>query len=200
MPVLGVTGGIATGKSSFVRALRSHLSFQLFDADRCAHELLAGDREVQAAIRDLFGPTVFLADGGVDRESLRELVFSGAENRRRLEQILHPAIRARWLSQAGAYRGNPGWFCADIPLLYETGAEEHFDRVVVVAAAEETQCRRLREARGLDDAMIKKMIGVQYGLGLKIKKADHVIWNDSTVSCLDGQARLFAGWLCKHYG
>jgi dephospho-CoA kinase len=200
MPVLGVTGGIATGKSSFVRALQSHLSFQLFDADLCAHELLAGDMGVQIAIRDLFGPIVFQSAGIVDRERLRELVFSNAENRRGLEEILHPVIRSRWLSQAETYRQSPEWFCADIPLLYETGAEGHFDRVVVVASTEETQRRRLREVRRLDEAMIEKMIGVQEALGLKIKKADHVIWNDSTVSCLDGQTRLFAGWLRKHYG
>jgi dephospho-CoA kinase len=180
--------------------LQSHLAFQLFDADLCAHELLARDMGVQMAVRDLFGSVVFQAQGIIDRERLRELVFSHPENRRRLEQILHPVIRSRWLSQADQFRGSADWFLADIPLLYETGAEGHFDRVVVVASTEETQCRRLREVRRLDEGMIKKMIGVQHAIGLKIKKADHVIWNDSTVSCLDGQARLFAGWLRKHYG
>jgi len=199
MPVLGITGGIATGKSSFVKALRQHLPAEVFDADATAHELLARDETIRQAVRARFGPEMFRPDGTPDRERLRELVFHTPAARVALEGILHPVIRARWIEQATQRRGEPGWLLVDIPLLYETEAEPHFDRVAVVACTPATQRARLRLHRGLEDAMIEKIIAAQHDLGVKIAKADHVIWNDSTVSCLNGQAHLFAGWLRKYY-
>lgn len=199
MPVLGITGGIATGKSSFVEALRRHLPAALFDADATVHELLAGDPRVQAAIREQFGAAVLQGDGSPDRLKLRDLVFRDPARRADLESILHPAVRERWQAQAATHRTGPDWFYVDIPLLFETAAQEHFNRVVVVACSAATQRARLREKRALDDAMMEKIIGAQLDLGQKIKLADHVIWNDSTVACLDGQARLLAGWLRNYH-
>ncbi len=88
----------------------------------------------------------------------------------------------------------------DIPLLFETAAELEFDRTVVVACTGGTQRQRLRENRGLNDEMIEKIIGAQLPLSAKMNKADHVIWNDTTVSCLEGQAGLIARWLTHYYG
>lgn len=200
MPVLGVTGGIATGKSTAVHALLRHLPAEVFDADRCAHQLLEGDDATIVAVRETFGADVFEADGRISRPSLRKLVFSDQAERKRLEEILHPAIRSRWVRVAEVHRESTAWAFVDIPLLFETSAETYFDRTVVVACSSETQHQRLREHRGLDDAMIEKIIGAQLPLGAKISKADHVIWNDSTVAALDGQAGLLARWLIEHYG
>lgn len=200
MPVLGVTGGIATGKSTFVRAFVRHLPAQIFDADRTAHELLGGDLEVQRAIRAAFGDQVFGPDGKPDRVRLREVVFSDELQRQRLEDILHPVIRARWAALAEQTVRTGGWFCVDIPLLYETGAEENFDRTIVVACSPETQRLRLQERRGLDVGTAERIIAAQLDLSIKIKKAHHVIWNDSTDACLEGQAALLAGWLHNYYG
>jgi dephospho-CoA kinase len=200
MPVLGITGGIATGKSTFVRVLAPRLAAEVFDADRAAHELLAGDSAVHEAIRTTFGEAVFGPEGRPERSRLRELVFSDELQRRRLEDILHPVIRARWAALAGQVLRIGGWLCVDIPLLYETDAAANFDRTIVVACSPETQRRRLRELRHLDAATADRMIGAQLDLNLKIQKADHVVWNDSTDTCLDRQAALLAGWLHQHYG
>ncbi len=198
--VLGITGGIATGKSTFVQALAPRLSAEIFDADRAAHELLAGDPAVHSAVRASFGDEVFDADGKPDRLRLREVVFSDELQRQRLEGILHPVIRARWAALAEQTLRTGGWLCVDIPLLYETGAEAKFDRTIVVACSPETQRRRLQEIRKLDAATADRMIAAQLDLNVKIQKADHVVWNDSTDTCLDGQAALLAGWLHQHYG
>ncbi len=202
MPVLGITGGIATGKSSFVQTFLRYLPAEVFDADRSAHELLSQDQPTIDRIREAFGEEVFDAPGKLSRARLRSIVFADEARRKELESILHPAIRERWTALAAERKGAGGsrWLLVDIPLLFETGAETAFDRTVVVACSAFTQQRRLREDRGLDDAMIEKIIGAQLPLGAKIKKADHVIWNDSTVSCLDGQAGLLARWLSQYYG
>lgn len=200
MPVLGVTGGIATGKTSFTRALLRHIAAQIFDADKAAHDLLENDSATQDAVRAAFGGGAFGPDGKPDRARLRQMVFADELQRKRLEDILHPAIRARWVALAAQTVRAGGWLCVDIPLLYETGAEENFDRVIVVACSLGTQRRRLQEQRGLDAATAERILAAQLDLGLKIKKADHVIWNDSTQSCLDRQTALLAGWLRQHYG
>ena len=200
MPVLGITGGIATGKSTFVRALVRRIPAQVFDADQAAHELLASDPATHDAIRATFGSAVFDAEGKPDRARLREIVFAEGLQRQRLEHILHPAIRARWAALAEQTTRAGDWLCIDIPLLYETGVEASFDRTIVVACSPETQRRRLRELRGLDAGTAERIIAAQLDLSLKINKADHVIWNDSTDACLDGQAALLAAWLLQHYG
>jgi dephospho-CoA kinase len=165
MPVLGITGGIATGKSSFVEALRRHLPAALFDADATVHELLSGDPKVQAAILEHFGSDVLQSDGKPDRLKLRALVFREPARRAELEAILHPAVRERWQTQAAGYRDKADWLYVDIPLLYETAAEEHFGRVAVVACSAATQRARMREKRSLDDATIENIIGAQHDLG-----------------------------------
>src|SRR6185312_6881455 len=91
-----------------------------FDADRCAHELLAGDAGVQKAVAEAFGQDVISLDGRPDRGRLREIVFANSARRRQLEQILHPIIRDRWMEEAENAARSDHWFCADIPLLYET--------------------------------------------------------------------------------
>lgn len=200
MPTLGITGGIATGKTSFTRALLRRLPAELFDADRSAHDLLENDSAVRAAVSGTFGPEIYDTHGKPDRIRLRALVFSEELQRRQLEEILHPAIRARWTVLAERTASTGGWLCVDIPLLYETRAESRFDRVIVVACSPGTQRRRLREDRGLDDETASRIIASQLDLTTKTKKADHVIWNDSTEACLDGQAALLTGWLRQIYG
>jgi dephospho-CoA kinase len=199
VPVLGITGGIATGKSMFVQALLRQLPAAHFDADRCAGELLAGDDATRSAVREAFGDDVFDVSGSPDRARLRVIVFGDEAKRRRLEAILHPAIRQRWTAQAAQHRAPGAWLVVDIPLLFETGAESHFDRIAVVACSLATQRRRLSEQRGLDPAISEKIIGAQLPLSAKVDKADHVIWNDSTVACLDGQAGFLAAFLQRHY-
>ena len=200
MPALGITGGIATGKSTFTRALLRDLSAELFDADQCAHDLLAGNPAVQAAVRKTFGPAVFAPDGRPDRAALRARVFGDDTARVRLEEILHPVIRERWSALAAAAKSGKKWLCLDIPLLYETGVEAHFDRVIVVACSSVTQRQRLSVARRLSDELADRIIAAQLDLREKISRCHHLIWNDSTPASLEGQAALLADWLRHRYG
>lgn len=196
MPLLGITGGIATGKSVFTRALRSRLSADIFDSDQCARELLASDPAIRRQVEEAFGLETYLATGAPDRARLREIVFADEEKRHALEAILHPVIRARWMKWANpSSASDRSWKLVDIPLLFETGVASRFDRVVVVACSPETQRARLRAQRGLADELAGKILAAQLDLSTKIQKADHLIWNDSTLSLLDGQAELLAGAL-----
>jgi len=195
VPLLGITGGIATGKSSFTRTLQPLLPAEVFDSDRCARELLASDPAIREQVEEALGRETFHPDGTPDRLKLRELVFSDEEKRRALEAILHPAIRGRWMAWAVSTAGDRSWKLVDIPLLFETGVASRFDCVVVVACSPETQRARLKEQRGLTGDLAEKILAAQLDLSTKIQKADHLIWNDSTLSCLDGQAELLAGAL-----
>lgn len=200
MPALGITGGIATGKSTFSRALAGMLSAELFDADQCAHDLLRHDPGVQEAIVTAFGREVLNSAGEPDRAALRQRVFANPAERRTLEAILHPAITQSWCARAQAARAGKNFLCVDLPLLYETGVETHFDRVIVVACSAATQDQRMREGRGLDGALAAQMLAAQLDLNEKISRGNHLIWNDSTPARLERQASLLANWLRQRYG
>src|SRR6266496_1798771 len=151
MAVIGITGGISTGKTSFCECLREIVpAGKFFDADQAAHQLVDLDLEVKKEIRREFGTEVFSADGDLNREELRAIVFQDATKKRALEQILHPRIRRQWSTEAETHRNSPDFFFADIPLLYETGGERLCDRVVVVACSYKTQVRWLMERTSLE--------------------------------------------------
>jgi dephospho-CoA kinase len=200
VPVLGITGGVATGKSTFTNALIRRLPAEVFDADRTAHKLLEHDAEIRRAVKAAFGDEIYDSAGKPDRPKLRELVFSDDDRRNQLEQILHPAIRTRWMQLGASARRERTWLVVDIPLLYETAAESHFDRVIVVACSPRTQRRRLSEKRALNPEMSDRILAAQLDLSLKINRADHLIWNDSTPACLEAQTELLVSWLTRSYG
>jgi dephospho-CoA kinase len=195
VPALGITGGVATGKSTFAAALLRHLPGDLFDADQCSRDLLANDAGIREAVRKSFGPEAFDREGRPDRAWLRQLVFANSSKRLQLEQILHPAIRHQWAIRARDAARADRWFFVDIPLLFETHAEAHLTAVVVVGCPAATQRARLIGQRHLSADIADKIIASQLDLETKTKKADHLIWNDSTNSCLDRQADLLARWL-----
>jgi dephospho-CoA kinase len=195
MPAIGITGGISTGKSTFVGSLREVLpAAAFFDADRAAHILL--DRpEVQKQIRREFGARVFSTAGDLNRTKLRAIVFPDATKKRALERVLHPRIRRQWRTEAKKHRNSPKFFFADIPLLYETGGETLCDRVVVVGCSEKVQLARLRKRMSIRSAEAKHMINSQMPLEEKIRRADHVVWNNGDRASLMEQARfLVALW------
>jgi dephospho-CoA kinase len=195
MPAIGITGGVSTGKTTFLECVRELLPIAtFFDADEAAHALL-NRPEVQKQIRREFGARVFSSSGDLNRAKVRAIVFGDAAKRRALEQILHPRIRRQWRAEAKRHRNSPNFFFADIPLLYETGGESLCDRVVVVGCSQDVQLRRLRERMSLKPSQAKQMIESQMPLQEKIKRADHVIWNNGSRADLIGQARfLVALW------
>jgi len=190
MPTIGITGGISTGKTSFCECLREILpAAKFFDADQAAHQLVDLDLEVKREVRREFGSAIFSVDQELNREELRHIVFNNAAKRRELEQILHPRIRRQWSTEAETHRNSPDFFFADIPLLYETGGEKLCDRVVVVACSYRTQLRWLMERTSLEHSAAEQMINSQMPLDEKIRRADHMVWNNGARAVLAEQAR-----------
>jgi dephospho-CoA kinase len=190
MPAIGITGGISTGKSTFCECLRRRLpTAKFFNADAAAHVLLELS-EVKREIRAEFGSHVFSRDGDLNRANLRAMVFGDATKRRALERVLHPRIRRQWRTEAKRHRNSPNFFFADIPLLYETGGETLCDRVVVVACSQKMQLARLKKRMSIKLSEAKQVISSQMPLEEKIRRADHVVWNNGNRATLYEQTRF----------
>ncbi len=195
--VIGITGGISTGKSTFSNRLRVLLGAKLFNADHAARRLVDEDDEVRALLRQEFGPEIFSSRDDLNRAALRSIVFGDKEKKRALEQILHPRIRRQWATVAEASRKRGESFLADIPLLYETKGDLLCDRVVVVACSQEIQLQRLIARTGLTRADAVAMIASQMPLSQKISRADHLVWNNGPLSNLEAQAAILAQLLAS---
>jgi dephospho-CoA kinase len=195
MPAIGITGGISTGKSTFCDCLREIMpAAKFFDADLAARSV-AELPEVKQEILGQFGSGVFSPTGDLNRAKVRAIVFVDATKRSALEQILHPRIRRQWMAQAETHRNSPDFFFADIPLLYETGGERWCERVVVVACSRKVQLERLAKRLSLKQSEAEQMINSQMPLEEKIKRADHVVWNNGDRATLMEQAKnLVALW------
>ena len=188
MPAIGITGGISTGKSTFCACLREILpAAKFFDADEVARQLVDLE-EVKQEMLAQFGLGIFLRSGDLNREAVRAIIFQDAVKKRALEQILHPRIRRQWSVEADRHRKTPEFFFADIPLLYETGGETLCDRVVVVACSPDIQLANLTRKMEIAIAAAEAMIKSQTPLEEKIRKADHVVWNNGDRSVLAAQA------------
>jgi dephospho-CoA kinase len=196
MPAIGITGGISTGKTTFCNCLRETVpTATFFNADQAARDLAERDPEVRELIGREFGAAIFSASGDLNRAQMRSIVFADAEKKRALEQILHPRIRRQWSLEAESRRNSTDLFFADIPLLYETGGETLCDSVVVVACSPSVQLERLSARTRLDRSAAEQMIRSQMPLSEKIRRADHVVWNNGGRAALAAQA----GLLAKHW-
>ena len=191
MPAIGITGGISSGKTTFCECLREFCpDAKFFNADKAARDLVDLDPQVKEELLREFGPETYFPGGALDRERLRAIVFHDAAKKIALEKILHPRIRQQWSAEAKKHRHADEFFFADIPLLYETGGETLCDRVVVVACSREIQVARLLTRGRIDRAIAGQMIDSQMPLTEKIKRADHVVWNNAERSVLSGQAGI----------
>ena len=196
MAVIGVTGGIGSGKSTFSKMLADHLGARLFDADSAARELLESDPAVCQEITTELFAEAYSPDGHPDRAAIRRLVFHDPAAKARLESILHPRIRERWTQLADECRQNATPLVVEIPLLFETGAERFFDRIVTVACSHETQLARTA-ARGLPRDEAESIIRSQLPLERKTSLAHFVVWNDGSLTNLENQASELAKILRK---
>ena len=188
MPAIGITGGISTGKSTFCKCLKEILpAARFFNADEVARQLVDLE-EVKQELLAKFGFGIFSGNGDLNRAAVRTIIFQDAAKKSALEQILHPRIRRQWSVEADRHRTSSEFFFADIPLLYETGGETLCDRVVVVACSPDIQLANLMRRMEVERAPAEAMIKSQIPLEEKIKRADHVVWNNGERPVLAGQA------------
>lgn len=180
MKVLGITGGIGMGKSTSGELLRQR-NIPVVDTDILAREVVEPGEPALKEIVTAFGPDVLEPDGRLNRGEVARRVFDSPPLREKLEAILHPRIRERWLAQIDAWRtqGHPV-AAVIIPLLFETRAQQACDAVICVACSREAQQKRLR-ARGWIAEQISQRLAAQWPTAKKIEAADFVIWTESTL-------------------
>lgn len=178
---LGLTGGIASGKSAVSKIL-AELGAVTIDADVLAREVVAPGTAGLARVVETFGDTVLNTAGELDRERLGAVVFGDPAARARLERIIHPLVRARAaeLERAALDRDPDTIVVHDIPLLVETGQVDRFDLVLVVDVPPQEQLRRLVEIRGMTEEAARARIASQADREQRLGVADIVVRNDGT--------------------
>ncbi len=182
--LLGLTGGLASGKSTVARRLAER-GATVVDADRLVAELYEPGEPGARAAAKLFGPGVLDPRGAVDRDALARIVFAEAEARERLERAVHPLVRERFARIAEAAPN--GVVVLEATLLVEAGYAPGFDRVVTVEAAPEARLRRA-VARGMDEAEARRRLAAQGSGEARRAAADRVIHNDGGLEELERQA------------
>ena len=190
---VALTGGIASGKTAVANLFATH-SVPVIDTDIIAREVVEPGQPALATVVDAFGTGVLAADGRLDRPRLRERIFGDAEARRRLEAILHPAIRAEMERQSRA-AGGP-YQVLVIPLLVEGGRQNHINRVLVVDVPEATQIERLVRRDGVSRDQAEAALRAQASRDARLAFADDVIENTSDVTALETRvAKLHGDYL-----
>lgn len=200
MPSIGITGGVASGKSTVARQLferlRRAVPVELFSSDFEARRLTDQDLVVKQEIKAAFGGQIFDSEGNLSRDLLRDLVFKDGEARKILESILHPRIREAWIGRTGG----DGLLLAEIPLLYETGAESYFDRIIVTACSRASQVERIVVERRLLKELAEQIIQAQLDLEEKIRREDWVVWTDCPREITVQQVNLISQQIIERYG
>lgn len=183
MYLIGLTGGIASGKSTVARRLVEHGAVHI-DADDLARRVVEPGKPAFDAVVEAFGPGVVRRDGTLDRPKLGELVFNDAQARDRLNAIVHPAVRelsAKLFEKAE--REDPDAVVVyDVPLLVEAQVDHPFDLIVVTSAPRRTQVKRLVEERGLDPIQAEARVDAQVGNTERLAVADVVIDTDGSIA------------------
>jgi len=194
--LVGLTGGIATGKST-VSAMFAHLGAKIVDADLLAREVVMPGQPALAEIAKEFGAEVLQPDGHLDRKRLGAVVFADPDRRRRLEEITHPAIHLRQQRILSVYdeEAFEGLVLWDAAVLIESGGHERMDRLVVVLTDPETELRRLMVRDGMAEAEARGRIAAQMPVADKARLADYVIDNSGTRAETERQVRAVHGRL-----
>jgi dephospho-CoA kinase len=184
MLIIGLTGGIGSGKSTVTGYFAQH-GIPVIDADQLARELVAPGSPSLNEIIDIFGPSILLPDGGLDRSQLRRRVFADPELKLRLEAILHPRVYAELRYRTQALR-TP--YCIwVVPLLLETGGTALVGRVLVVDAPESLQRERVLKREGMDENTLEAILHSQITRAERLRAADDVIVNNSDLNRLQQQ-------------
>ena len=188
--LVGLTGGIATGKSTVDTALRE-LGAHIIDADVLAREVVEPGEPALAEIVAEFGPGVLGPDGRLDRKALGAIVFADPDRRRKLEAMTHPRIRERFQQQIDALSAENfhGLVFFDAPVMIESGSYRNMDKLVVVITDEPTQITRLMARDGIDRDEALRKIRSQMPLAEKAKLADYIIDNSGLRAVTEAEVR-----------
>lgn len=182
MLVVGLTGGIATGKST-VAALFAKLGAYRLDTDHLARLIVEPGEPAWEAIVRYFGEEILLPDRQLNRKKLAEIVFGDLEKRKVLESITHPAIRALMQTMLNAARLEGACIAiVEVPLLFETDFQQDVDRTLVVVSGEEQQLARLAARDGLEGQPARQRLAAQMPLREKVARADYVITNNGELA------------------
>ncbi len=180
MKVVGLTGGAGMGKSAAAQLLRDR-STPVVDTDDLARQVVEPGQPALAEVRQAFGADIIGADGRLRRDELAQRVFADATARTRLENILHPRIRALWRAQMETWQteGHP-LAVVVIPLLFETQAEAELDATICVACSTATQLERL-QARRWPAEQVQQRIEAQLPIDQKMARASYVVWTEASL-------------------
>lgn len=190
MLIVGLTGGVASGKSVVSQILKEEGAY-LIDADQIARELVQPRRPTWTALIKAFGKEIVQKDGSIDRKKLAVKVFSDPEQRELLNRILHPRIKKemdRRLKAIGQ-KDPKAMVVIDAPLLIETGDHREMDKVIVVTSTEAQQMERLKERAGIDQEEARRIIASQVPTEEKLKVADFVIRNEGSLEDVERKAK-----------
>ena len=189
MKLVGLTGGIASGKSTVAKILQD-LGAAIVNADDLAREVVLPGREAWKEVVAAFGVDILQTDQNLDRQKLRTLIFNQPEARKRLESIIHPRVRALAEERIRQY-GAAGYpvVIYEVPLLFEGKLQEWLRPVILVACNLETQTARLQKRDHLARPDAEKHIAAQMSLTEKRRLADYVIENNGSLADLERQAR-----------
>jgi dephospho-CoA kinase len=185
IPVVGLTGGIGSGKSAVADRLAAQGAV-VVDTDAISRELTAAGGAAMEPLARAFGPAAIAGDGGLDRAAMRRRVFADAGERRRLEAILHPLIREESARRLAGAKGP--YAVLVVPLFFESGAwAGRVGRVVVVDCPEDLQVSRTVARSGLSEPEVRAIMATQWPRWRRLQAADAVIWNGGSLEALRDQ-------------
>ncbi|WP_342525122.1 dephospho-CoA kinase [Chryseomicrobium sp. FSL W7-1435] len=193
--IIGLTGSIATGKSTVAKRLKEH-GLPIVDADVIARDVVEPGTTTLQKIKEAFGEQAIHSDGTMNREEVGKQIFGDAAKRQLLNSIIHPAIRQEMLRQKDLHLAQGKKIVIlDIPLLFESKLEHFVDRILVVATTPEIQLRRLIARNNLSEEEAVSRIASQISITDKVEWADEVIWNNDTLEQLHDEIdRLVTKW------
>ncbi|MER2072118.1 MAG: dephospho-CoA kinase [Psychrobacillus sp.] len=193
--IIGLTGSIASGKSTVSNMLKE-MGYPIIDADLVARIVVEKGTDALQAITEVFGEEILTPDGELNRPKLGEIIFSSPAQRKQLNDIMHPAIRAEMMrrKEEMLLAGHPV-IIMDIPLLFESKLQSYVDKIIVVTVSEETQLNRLMARNNYSKEEAKARIQSQLPLSIKEKGADAVIYNNGTLESTREQLeKILRAW------
>ncbi len=197
MKWIGLTGGIATGKSAVAKVLRE-MGYPIVDADSLAREVVKPGSPGLAAVAQAFGREIVLPSGELNRSTLGQLIFADAKKRDQLEALLHPLIQElRAQRRLELERSEVELAFYDVPLLFEKSMQSEFDATVLVYANPKLQRARLAERNKLSESEVESRIQAQMAIDEKVKLANYVVFNETDLNELKANVSSVVSDLLK---